>query len=154
MLRFRYEGQLWDMMWLPFGWKHLRVICQFLLGRLVEDLIPDEVLLVHYLEVCKSGAQEYCNRTWGGNDTMSPRLGVPAVVWTGAIASSPQTHGTPHNQGPITKTQEESRRNMVKSALDARADQFQMGGQLHGAERRLGPATTPAKGVGGRELTA
>ena len=40
MFRFRYKGQLWDMLWLPFGWKHLRVIGQFLSGRLVEDLIP------------------------------------------------------------------------------------------------------------------
>ena len=78
--------------------------------------------------VCKSGAQEYCNRTWDGSDSVSPRPGVPVVVWTGAVASSPRTRGTPHNHGPKTRTLEVSRCNTVKSAQDARADQFQEGG--------------------------
>ena len=35
---------------LPFGWKYLPVICQRLLGSLVRDLIPPDVLLIHYLD--------------------------------------------------------------------------------------------------------
>ena len=30
------------------------------------------------------------------------------AVWTGAVTSSPQACGTPHNHGPATKTQKES----------------------------------------------
>ena len=44
------------------------------------------------------------HRSWDGGDTVSPRPGVPAVVWTGAVASSPRKRVTPHNHGPITKT--------------------------------------------------
>ena len=59
-------------------------------------------------DVCKGGAQEYCNRTWDGGDSVSPRPGEPVVVWTGAVTSSPQAYGTPHNHRPATKTHEES----------------------------------------------
>ena len=54
----------------------------------------------------------------------------------GAAASTPRTRQTPHDHGPKTKTLEESLCNTVKPALDTRADQFQMGGRLHGAGRR------------------
>ena len=36
---------------LPFGWKFSPVICQRLLGSLVRDLIPPDVLLIHYLDI-------------------------------------------------------------------------------------------------------
>ena len=35
---------------LPFGWKYSPVICQRLLGSLVRDLIPPDILLIHYLD--------------------------------------------------------------------------------------------------------
>ena len=35
---------------LPFGWKYLPVMCQQLLGTLVPDLIPPDILLIHYLD--------------------------------------------------------------------------------------------------------
>ena len=50
MFRFRYGGKLWDMKRLPFTWKYSPVICQELLGSLVRDLIPPEVLLLRYLD--------------------------------------------------------------------------------------------------------
>ena len=50
MFRFRFGGKLWDMKRLPFGWKYLPVICQRLLGSLVRDLVPPDVLLIHYLD--------------------------------------------------------------------------------------------------------
>ena len=50
MFRFRFGGKLWDMKRLPFGWKCSPVICQRLLGSLVRDLIPPDVLLIHYLD--------------------------------------------------------------------------------------------------------
>ena len=50
MFRFRFGRHFWDMMRLPFGWKYSPVICQRLLGSLVRDLIPPDILLIHYLE--------------------------------------------------------------------------------------------------------
>ena len=50
MFRFRFWGKLWDMKRLPFGWKYSLVICQQLLGSLVRDLIPPDILLIHYLD--------------------------------------------------------------------------------------------------------
>ena len=50
MFRFRFGGKLWDMKRLPFGWKYSPVICQQLLGSLVRDLIPPDILLIHYLD--------------------------------------------------------------------------------------------------------
>ena len=47
MFRFRFGGPLWDMQRLPIGWKYSPVLCQELLGGLVRDLIPPEVLLIH-----------------------------------------------------------------------------------------------------------
>ena len=49
--RFRFGGKLWDMKRLPFGWKYSPVICQQLLGSLVRDLIPPDILLIHYLDI-------------------------------------------------------------------------------------------------------
>ena len=50
MFRFRFGGKLWDMKRHPFGWKYSPVICQQLLGSLVRDLIPPDILLIHYLD--------------------------------------------------------------------------------------------------------
>ena len=50
MFRFRFGGELWDMKRLPFGWKYSPVTCQRLLGSLVRDLIPPDILLIHYLD--------------------------------------------------------------------------------------------------------
>ena len=50
MFRFRFGGQLWDVKGLLFGWKYSQVICQQLLGPLVQDLIPYDILLIHYLD--------------------------------------------------------------------------------------------------------
>ena len=50
MFRFRFGGQLWDTKRLPFGWKYSPVVCQRLLGSWVRDLIPPDVLLIHYLD--------------------------------------------------------------------------------------------------------
>ena len=50
MFRFRFGGKLWDMKRLPFGWKYSPVICQRLLGSLVQDLIPPDSLLLQYLD--------------------------------------------------------------------------------------------------------
>ena len=61
---------------------------------------------VGHPDVCKGGAQEYRNKTWDGSDVVSPRPGEPVVVWTGAVTSSPQKCGTPHNHRSATKTQE------------------------------------------------
>ena len=57
-------------------------------------------------DVCKGGAQEYWNGTWDGSDSVSLRPDEPVVVWTGAVTSSPQACGTPHNHRPATKTEE------------------------------------------------
>ena len=43
-------GWFWDMLWLPFGWKYSPVTCQELLGALVRDLIPSDILLIHHLD--------------------------------------------------------------------------------------------------------
>ena len=50
MFRFRFGGKLWDMKRFPFGWKYLPVTCQELLGLLVRDLIPPDLLLIHSLD--------------------------------------------------------------------------------------------------------
>ena len=35
---------------LPFGWAFSPSICQELLGRIVRDIVPEGVYLVHYLD--------------------------------------------------------------------------------------------------------
>ena len=35
---------------LPFGWKYSPYICQQALARLVEQALPPDILLVHYLD--------------------------------------------------------------------------------------------------------
>ena len=70
--------------------------------------LPIQTILHPQPDVCKGGAQEYYNRTWDGTDSVLPRPGEPVVVCTGAVTSSPQACGTPHNHRPATKTQEES----------------------------------------------
>ena len=49
MFRFRFGGNLWGTKRLPFAWKYSPVICQRLLGPLVRDPIPPDILLIHYL---------------------------------------------------------------------------------------------------------
>ena len=43
-----------------------------------------------------------------GVRSVASGLRVPVAIWTGAETSSPQACGTPHNNGPGTKTEEES----------------------------------------------
>ena len=103
-------------------------------------------------DVCKGGGQEYCNRTWDSSDSVSPRPGEPVVVWTGAVTSSPQACGTPHNQ---TRNQNPGRiaATRLGQPCDTRAGRFQKGGQLHGEALLQGPVPPPVKGLGGREKT-
>ena len=58
MFSFRFSGKLWDMKRLRFGWNYSPVICQEFLGVLVGDLIPPEVLLIHYIDDSLSIARD------------------------------------------------------------------------------------------------
>ena len=65
---------------LPFGWKYSPVICQRLLGSLVRDLIPPDVLLIHYLEPPTGGGQRHPGRALlGASSTLVPPVQEPRL---------------------------------------------------------------------------
>ena len=87
--------------------------------------------------VCTSRAQEKLHRTWDGSTEVSPRPGVPAVVWTGASRTTPLDAG-PHSDTDPDPIPWPTRCSTVRSPTRTPGNRFQnakiwVGGTLRGS---------------------